>query len=112
MKRARVTHQLVDAHPAGKIVLFRQIANAREHADGIRDRIAAEHSHAPLLGPQEPEDVTNQRRLAGAVRADKAVHTAARNQQVDGGQRLPRSETARQIRNHDHRFSGGHWIVV
>ena len=40
IKRPHVAHQFIDAHPAGQIAFFREIADAREDAHGIGDRIS------------------------------------------------------------------------
>jgi hypothetical protein len=45
IKRLGVADQLLDAHPAGQIVLFRQVADAGENGDGATIDWKLESSH-------------------------------------------------------------------
>ena len=82
IERARVANELVDPHPGGKVVLFRQVADARQYGDGIGDWIKAEDAHRPAFGPQQTQNVFDERRLAGSVRADEAINGPARHGQA------------------------------
>src|SRR5438034_1228898 len=58
---------------------LRQIGEAPR----ARSRRGPKHAHASLVGPQQTHDDLQQRRLAGAVRADERDKLAATNRQID-----------------------------
>jgi len=79
----REPEQLIDAHPFGQLVHLGQIAHARQDAGGIFDRVEPEHGYVARLCAQQAQQVLDQRRLAGAVRAQQAEHDALWNPQAD-----------------------------
>src|SRR5438093_7843684 len=105
IERARVANELVEAHPPGEIVFLGQIADAREDADGIGDRIEPEDAHRSAFGPQQTQKVFDERRLARAVCADEAVDRPAWQGQAHRGQGRLGPEAARQLRHVDDRFT-------
>ena len=72
-----VAQQLPDAHPSRQVRFFGQVADASEDCDRIGHRIDAEQPAPARLRAPQPEQVFDQRRLAGAVLADQAKHAAS-----------------------------------
>jgi hypothetical protein len=105
IERARIANELVDAHPAGEIVLLGEIADAREDGDRIGDGIEAKDAHRTAFRPQQTQKVFDERGLAGSVRSDETVHRAARQGQAHRGQSRLGPEAARQVRDADDGFT-------
>src|SRR5690606_7755011 len=78
VKRLCIPHQLVDPHPLRQLAILGEVADAAEHLDRMTNRVETEHTHRAALRAQQAEQMLDQRRLAGAVRADKAVHLTGR----------------------------------
>src|SRR5437867_4181954 len=105
IERARVANELLDAHPPGQVVLLGEIADARQDADRIGDRIEAEDAHRAAFRPQQTENVFDERRLARSVCADKAVDRPAWQRQAHRGQSRRGTEAARQLGHIDDWFT-------
>ena len=58
-------------------------ANAAQQPGRVLGELFAEEAHFAAVRPREPEEHAHGRRLAGAVRAERAEDAAARNQYVD-----------------------------
>ena len=76
MEGLRVAHQLVDAHPLRQLALLGEVADATQHADRVANRVEAEDAYRAGGGAQQPEQVLEERGLAGAVGAHEAVDLA------------------------------------
>src|SRR5262249_10036753 len=101
IERARVADQLVQAHPAGEIVLLGEVADAREDADRIRGGIETEDAHGAALRLEQPHDVPDERRLARAVRAAEPRDLAALERERNRRQRLLVAEAAGELGERD-----------
>ena len=77
IERLRVAQQLGDAHPAGQIGLFGEVADASQHRGRFRYRIQAEHSHRTGFRPPQPEQMFDQRGLTGPVFANETEHASS-----------------------------------
>jgi hypothetical protein len=97
VERARVANEVIDAHPAGNVVFFREIPDPRKDTDRIGDGIEAEDAHRAAFCPQQAEDVFDERRLARPIGAHETVDGAARQRQAHGVQRRLVTEAARQL---------------
>jgi hypothetical protein len=69
--------------PFGQVAILAQITKARQHAYRLAYRVEPENAHGARLRLQQPEQVLDQRCLAGAVLADQPEHDAARHAQAD-----------------------------
>ena len=77
IKRALIANQLLNAHPSRQVIFLGEIPDARQHSDRIGDRIVTEDAHRAAFRAQQAENVSDERRLACSVCADKAVDRAA-----------------------------------
>ena len=80
-------------------------ADGRAAVAGSR-RPARRRSGSPRLGHLEPVEAAQQRRLAGAGRADDADHLAAGDAQADALEHLERAERFVDVDRLDHRRRG------
>src|SRR4051794_556100 len=55
-----VPQQLIHAHPAGQVRLFREITNASQNGNGISDWIKAEYADRSGFGAQQAENMFDQ----------------------------------------------------
>ena len=79
-------HQLEVAAPAQVRVEARRLDEARDAVEGasaLEQRIAAEEARGALVGPDQPEQHPQRRRLAGPVGSEVAVDVAGAHGQVD-----------------------------
>src|SRR2546422_2623173 len=53
IERARVAHELVNAHPAGEVVFLGQVADPRQDGDRIGDGIESEDAHRAAFRPHK-----------------------------------------------------------
>ena len=70
---------LLDGEAAVERVLLREEADVRQSLRSVAARIETEHAHGAGARPRQPDGETEQRRLAGAVRADERGHAPARD---------------------------------
>ena len=68
------------------------VREAAVQVDGVAPRIAAQHGRRSGVGAQQPEQHPDRRGLAGAVRAEEAVHLARPHRQVEPVERARRAE--------------------
>src|SRR4026207_1046951 len=76
MEGLRVAHQLVDAHPLRQLALLGEVAEAAQPPAGVAHRVEAETAPRAISGAEQPEQMLEERRLAGAVGAHEAVDLA------------------------------------
>ena len=62
-------------------------ADQRAHARCIAQYVEAENASTAGVGPQQRREHAHERGLAGAVRAQEALHRAGADRQVDAGER-------------------------
>ena len=67
-----VAHEVVRGELRGQVVVLGRVADARAHLDSGGLRIPAEHAQLAARPGAEPEHERDERRLAGAVRAEQA----------------------------------------
>ena len=67
-----VPHEFVDAHPAGEVAIFGEVADFAEDAFGVLDGVFAEDVDGAGVGFEEAEDVSDEGGFAGAVFADES----------------------------------------
>ena len=60
-----------------------------------------EHARRPAVSAGEPGDDRDQRRFPGAIRTEQAEEFALLDHEIDAGERLHRSEAARDIDDFD-----------
>ena len=70
----------------GQVVVLRRVADARPHLDAGRRGIASEHGQLAAVAAAEPENERDERRLAGAVRAEQAGDPRA-DLDIEAGER-------------------------
>ena len=58
-------------------LFLRQIADARQYGDRVGDGIEPKDAHRAAFRAQQPQNVFDERRLAGSVCADEAVDPAS-----------------------------------
>src|ERR1039458_6920309 len=72
----------LNAHPAVKLMLFSQVADARPGFRRQRPNVIAEDASPAARRLQKPQQHADGSGLAGAVAAQQREHTAARHLQV------------------------------
>ena len=72
MHLRQVPHEVRRRQLRGQVVMLGCVADARSHLDARRRRILAEDCQLTAVPGAEPEDERDERRLAGAVRAEEA----------------------------------------
>src|SRR5688572_32566420 len=97
MKRVRIGHQLVDAHPLRELPFLGEIADTAQHANRVANRVEAEDAHRTGRGAQQPEQVLDERRLAGAVGADESIDLSSRGVERHSIERALRTERSREV---------------
>ncbi len=110
VERPAVTQQLRHAHPRGQVAVFREVAQAPQHRDRRAHRVEAEHLDRALLGPQQPQQMLDQRGLPGAVGANQPEDHPPRDLQRNVLQGNLRSKGAADLAQTDHGRGGGDFV--
>ncbi len=84
---------------------LRQIADALLCGDGLGRDVMTAHDRGPAGRSEKTGDHLHRRRLAGAVRAEKTEHLAARDGERDVVDRLKRAEMFDQVSYLQHRLT-------
>ena len=86
--------------------ILRHDADAALDRHRIGERIDPEDAHRARGRPQQPGQALDRRRLAGAVRTEKAVEAAGRHGEIDAVDGAQRTEVAREPVRLDREFHG------
>ena len=97
MEGLRIAHQLVDAHPLRQLAFLGEVADAAQHADRVAHRVEAEDAYRAGGGAQQPEQMLEERRLAGAVGAHEAVDLARGGVEGHAIERALAAERSREV---------------
>jgi hypothetical protein len=71
------------SHAPGQIAVLGKIADAPEDFDAVGDGVQPEHTNAAVLGPEQPEQMLDQRRLARAVFAHQSEDAVTQDKERD-----------------------------
>jgi hypothetical protein len=91
-----IAQQLPHAHPARQLGVLGEVADTRQHTDRIGHRVTTEDLNGPGLGPQQAQDMFDERRLPRAVLADETEDGAGRECQVHVRERQLGTEVPRE----------------
>ena len=76
-RRAEQVDGLAAGQVGPQVDVARDVGEPAVQLGGVPPRVAAEQPGAAAVGVQQPEQHPDRGRLAGAVRAEEAVHLAA-----------------------------------